>query len=58
MKNLIIIGIPRAGKTTLAKCVAQEIGKNGYPVSVVSADAILGGLTQIRKKSFFLYSRS
>lgn len=53
MKNLIIIGIPRAGKTTLAKCVAQEIGKNGYPVSVVSADAILGGLTQIRKKSFF-----
>lgn len=54
MKNLIIIGIPRAGKTTLAKCVAQEIGKNGYPVSVVSADAILGGLTQIRKKSFFI----
>lgn len=53
MKNLVIIGIPRAGKTTLAKSVAQKIESAGHPVSVISADALVGGLTQIRKKNFF-----
>lgn len=53
MKNLIIIGIPRAGKTALAKSVAQKIGATGYATSMISADALIGGLTQIRKRNFF-----
>lgn len=53
MKNLIIIGIPRAGKTTLAQTVAREIGAAGHAVSVVSADALVGGLTQVYKRNLF-----
>ena len=48
MKNLIILGVPRAGKSTLAHLCARQLAKDGIPVALMSADAIIGGLTAQR----------
>ncbi|MBR2286564.1 MAG: hypothetical protein IJ866_03870 [Alphaproteobacteria bacterium] len=48
MKNLIIIGVPRAGKSTLVKYVIEQLGTEGIPVTLMSGDAIIGGLTDQR----------
>lgn len=49
MKNIIIVGVSRAGKTTLAQAVARAIGATGMAVSFISADALFGGVTEIKK---------
>lgn len=48
MKNLIILGVPRAGKSTLAKYVVEQLIDDGVPVTLMSADALIGGLTARR----------
>ena len=48
MKSLIILGVPRAGKSTLAHMVASKLGANGNTVSLIYGDAVIGGLTQVR----------
>lgn len=53
MKNIIIVGVSRAGKTTLAQAVARAIGATGMAVSFISADALFGGVTEIKKHSLF-----
>ena len=53
MKSLIIIGVPRAGKSTLATGVARKIGMANNPVSLISADALMGGLQSLQKVSFW-----
>lgn len=53
MKSLIVIGIARAGKSTLAAGVARKIGAAGIPVSLMSADALMGGLQSVKKASFW-----
>lgn len=55
MKNLIIIGAPRAGKTTLAKQIAQKLNDMGNITSLISSDALMGGL-QNMNKHFAWYS--
>jgi 2-phosphoglycerate kinase len=48
MKNLIILGVPRAGKSTLATNVAKKLSECGDPISLINADAVMGGLTAER----------
>lgn len=48
MKNLIILGVPRAGKSTLAKYVTKQLISEGVPVVLMPADSIVGGLTARR----------
>lgn len=55
IKSIIIIGVPRAGKSTLATAVAKKIGLAGFPVSLVAADVMMDGLQAANKVSF-LYS--
>ena len=52
MKGLIILGVARAGKSTLADRVARKIGTTGVPVSLFAADAMMGGMQSIQKSSF------
>lgn len=52
MKSLIIIGVPRAGKSTLANAVAKKIGCTDT-VSLIAIDAIRGGLDNVRNKNHF-----
>ena len=49
MKNLIILGVPRAGKSTLATNVAKKLSECGDPISLINADAVMGGLTAERR---------
>lgn len=51
MKSLIILGVPRAGKSTLAKYVVKQLVADGVPVTLMSADSLMGGLTE-RRASF------
>ena len=53
MKSLIIIGVPRSGKTTLAKSVLGLFSADKKPVAFLSADSIIGGLTDIQKQNVF-----
>ena len=53
MKSLVILGIPRAGKSHLAQSVARHLAQNGFGVSLVSADAVIGGLTAQRDSLFW-----
>lgn len=48
MKNLVILGVPRAGKSTLAKYVVNQMIRDGIPVTLMSGDALIGGLTAQR----------
>lgn len=48
MKSLIILGVPRAGKSTLAKYVVEQMISEEIPVTLLSADALIGGLTAKR----------
>ncbi|MBO4583206.1 MAG: adenylyl-sulfate kinase, partial [Alphaproteobacteria bacterium] len=48
MKSLIILGVPRAGKSTLAKYVVKQLVQDGVPVTLLSADSLIGGLTAKR----------
>ncbi len=48
MKNLIILGVPRAGKSTLTKYVVNQMIQEGIPVTLMSGDALIGGLTAQR----------
>ena len=52
MKNLVILGVPRAGKSTLAYMCARQLAVDGSPAALVSADALLGGL-MAHRNSFF-----
>ena len=53
MKNLIILGVPRAGKSTLAKYVVEQLVDEGVPVTLMSADALIGGLTAQRNNTIW-----
>ena len=53
MKNLIILGVPRAGKSTLATVVAKKLSTTGLPLSLINADAVMGGLTAERSGGKF-----
>lgn len=48
MKSLIILGVPRAGKSTLATNIAKKLSETGNALSLINADAIMGGLTAER----------
>lgn len=48
MKSLVILGVPRAGKSNLSQSVAHHLASKGNTVSLVSADAVIGGLTAQR----------
>ena len=51
LKNLIILGVPRSGKTTLAKEVIGLFSADNIPVSFLSADSVIGGITEIQKNN-------
>lgn len=53
MKSLVILGIPRAGKSHLSHNVARHLALDGYTASIISADAVIGGLTAQRKTLFW-----
>ena len=53
LKSLVIIGVPRSGKTTLARCILGLFSENRQPVAFLSADSIIGGLTNVQKQNFF-----
>ena len=48
MNSLIILGVPRAGKSTLAKYVLKQLIQDGIPVTLLPADSLVGGLTAKR----------
>lgn len=49
MKSLVILGVPRAGKTRLSTVVAQQLARQGYITSILPADVILSCLDKCRK---------
>lgn len=51
MKSLIIIGVPRAGKSTLGACCARQIGRAGHAVSLMGGDCLMGGIQAIYQAS-------
>lgn len=53
MKSLVILGVPRSGKTTLAREVLGLFSADKIAVSFLSADSIIGGLTDIQKHNVF-----
>ena len=53
VKSLVIIGVPRSGKTTLAKTVLGLFSADKQPVAFLSADSIIGGLTDMQKQNVF-----
>jgi len=53
VKNVIILGVPRSGKTTLAKSVLGLFSADKKPVAFLSADSIIGGLTDVQKSNVF-----
>ena len=53
MKSLVILGVPRSGKTTLAKNILDLFSADGNTVSFLSADAIIGGFTNVQKQNLF-----
>ena len=53
VKSLIILGVPRSGKTTLAKSILELFSADEIPVSFLSADSIIGGLTDVQKSNLF-----
>ena len=52
-KSLVIIGVPRSGKTTLAKTVLGLFSSDKRPAAFLSADSIIGGLTDVQKQNVF-----
>lgn len=53
VKSVIILGVPRSGKTTLAKSVLGLFSADKKPVAFLSADSIIGGLTDVQKSNMF-----
>lgn len=48
MKNLVILGVPRAGKTNLSKQVAIQLAKDGFVVSLIPGDTLISSLEKCR----------
>jgi len=48
MKNLIILGVPRAGKSTLAKYIVRQMIHDKNPVILIPGDSLMGGFTAQR----------
>ena len=55
MKSLVILGVPRAGKTRLSTKVAGQLAKEGFVPCVLPADVILSSLDKCRKTLFWRY---
>ena len=55
MKALVILGVPRAGKTRLSTVVAEQLAKQGYITSILPADVIRSCLDKVRKTWFYRY---
>ncbi|MBO4625855.1 MAG: ATP-binding protein [Alphaproteobacteria bacterium] len=53
VKSLVIIGVPRSGKTTLAKSILALFSADKKPVAFLSADSIIGGMTDVQKSNLF-----
>lgn len=53
MKTLVILGVPRAGKTCLSTQVAKQLAKADYVPCVLPADVILSSLDKCRKTFFW-----
>lgn len=51
MKNLIILGVPRAGKSHLSAVVSKQLVANGYATTILPADIVLSCLDKCKRKS-------
>lgn len=56
MKNLIIMGVSRAGKSTLAQEVTAELAKHGVTVSLIPLDDLVFSMKKMYARKFFYYT--
>ena len=55
MKTLVILGVPRAGKTRLSTKVAEQLAKQGFVPCVLPADVVINSLDRCRRTPFWRY---